>query len=349
MAKQERKVKELFKSHFRKKWNWLKKQWDCLKNCFYKHRVSFLLVAFLFGLGLSYSLITWQACSDIDSFWEAMEELLTERNWLIIAGLPVAFCLWLFRTKDRKDQIEKTRENTQASLLANGLTLLASDNVRARAVGLVQLLQLRNKERVYKDQIDIATPGTDLKGAYLARAGLQGAQLQGADLRGANLEHADLQEANLEGADLLGADLQGANLQKANLQKANLQEANLEGADLLGADLQGANLQKANLQEANLQNANLQEANLQNANLRGAWLKGVDLRNANLQNANLQGAWLPSANLQHTDLRNAYLRGANLQGANVLEAKFEGAQYNVQTKFPHDNFKPEEHGMKFAP
>ena len=205
MAKQERKVKEFlarllvgFVSFFKQ----VKRLTEFLKSKFYKHRVSFLTLFVILGLWLSYFLITRQACSDID-FWEAMEILITERNWLIIAGLPAAFCLWLFRTKDRKDQIEKaegqiqkaeeqiqkaveqiqkTQESTQASLLANSLTLLTSGNVEARAVGLVQLFQLRNKEKVYKDQIDIATPGTDLKGAYLARADLQDAQLQGANL-----------------------------------------------------------------------------------------------------------------------------------------------------------------------
>ena len=177
MAKQVRKVKEFLQSHFRKKWNWLKKQWDCLKNCFYKHRVSFLTLFVILGLWLSYSLITWQACSDID-FWEAMEILITKRNWLIIAGLPVVFCLWLFRTKDRKDQIEKaegqiqkTQENIQASLLSSGLKFLNSkspSNGSCSGSG-TSYLQLRNKERVYKDQIDIATPGIDLKGAYLVR------------------------------------------------------------------------------------------------------------------------------------------------------------------------------------
>ena len=361
MAKQERKVKELFKSHFRKKWNWLKKQWDCLKNCFYKHRVSFLLVAFLFGLGLSSLGIWWihRICLDSDFVYKASKKLLTERNWLIIAGLPVAFCLWLFRTKDRKDQIEKTRENTQASLLSNNLTLLTSANVDARAVGLVQLLQLRNKEKVYKDQIDIATPGINLERARLMRADLQDAQLQGADLGGTNLEHANLQEANLEGADLLGADLQGANLQYAGLrntklQGADLRNAKLQGAQLQDADLRGANLEYADLQEANLGDAQLQSANLQNANLQGANLADADLQNANLQYANLQKANLQDADLRNADLhntylQNAYLRNANLLGTNVLKTKFEGAQYNTQTIPPHDNFKPEEHGMKFDP
>ena len=198
----------------------VKRLTEFLKSKFYKHRVSFLTLFVILGLWLSYSLITWQACSDID-FWEAMEILITKRNWLIIAGLPVVFCLWLFRTKDRKDQIEKaegqiqkTQENIQASLLSSGLKFLNSKKVMDRAVGLVLLLQLRNKERVYKDQIDIATPGTNLEGAHLGRADL---------------------------------------------------------------------------------------------------------------------------------------RDARLQGANVLEAKFESAQYNAQTIFPHDNFKPEKHGMKFDP
>ena len=220
MAKQERKVKEFlarlpvgFAPFFKQ----VKRLTGFLKSKFYKHRVSFLLVAFLFGLGLSYSLITWQAYSDIDSFCKASKTLLTERTLLIIAGLPAAFCLWLFRTKDRKDQIEKaegqiqkTQENIQASLLANSLTLLASDSPKARKVGLVQLLQLRNKEKVYKDQIDIATPGTGLKGAYLQNADLRNAQLQNANLEYVNLQRADLRGANLKGANVLEAKFEGA-------------------------------------------------------------------------------------------------------------------------------------------
>ena len=293
MAKQERKLTEFlarllvgFAPFFKQ----VKRLTKFLKSKFYKHRVSFLTLFVILGLWLSYSLITWQACSDID-FWEAMEILITKRNWLIIAGLPAAFCLWLFRTKDRKDQIEKaegqiqkaeeqiqkaaeqiqkTQESTQASLLSNNLTLLTSDRPKARAVGLVQLFQIRNKEKVYKDQIDIATPGIDLQNVYLERADLKGANLRSAKLQTTYLPKADLQKANLQSADLRNAYLHDTKLQDADLRGTNLQNAKLQGADLWGADVDG-------------------------------------------------------------------------------KTKFEGAKYNAQTKFPHDNFKPEEHGMKFDP
>ena len=329
MAKQEKRLTEFLKSHFHKKWNWLKKQWDCLKNCFYKHRVLsfrilYLVIAFLFGLGLSSLGIWWihHICFNSDFVYKASKKLLTERNWLIITGLPVAFCLWLFRTKDRKDQIEKTQENIQASLLSNSLTLLASDDPKARKVGLVQLLQLRNKERVYKDQIDIATPGTNLQKAHLVKADLRNAQLQDADLEGAYLQNTDLQDA----------DLRGANLQNTDLRDTVLKGANLKGAYLGGSQLKNKYLRGFNLQGTKLQRADLRRANLQEANLEGACLEKTNLQGADLQSA---------------DLRNAYLRDANLRGADVNgKTKFEGAQYDKQTIFPND-FGPKKHGMRF--
>ena len=102
---------------------------------------------------------------------------------------------------------------------------MSQEGGQARGNGLKQLMYLKNKQEIYKDQIDIATKGADLRGANLQNAILRGADLQGADLRGVNLQEAKLRGANLQGVKLEGAYLQGADLQGVDLQVADLQKA----------------------------------------------------------------------------------------------------------------------------
>ena len=138
----------------------------------------------------------------------------------------------------------------------NALHLFSKrNNKQSNAIGLMEMVRLKQDGLIDPTHIDIMTVGQDL-----SEAPLNGANLQGADLQRTNLEGADLQRANLD-----GANLQRANLQEADLQGANLQGANLQGANLHGADLKGANLEEVkNLDPDMLRKAkNWREARLE--------------------------------------------------------------------------------------
>ena len=238
-----------------------KKRCLSMPGAIYKCRKTFLAIAALLGLGLFLICLELLPCLNLG---ERIEANLT----ILIASLPVLFLLWMLRTHD-------TQENINRRALFDALKLLAGKTEIEKGFGLRQLMYLRNTLKLYQDQIDPVCINLNLEKVSLINADLQKANLQGACLY----------SANLRGAYLHGANLQGANLQSANLQSANLQDANLQGALL-----QNAKLMNANLQDANLQVANLHSANLQSANLQGADCRGVSFENAFIEDANFHYA-----------------------------------------------------------
>ena len=198
--------------------------------------------------------------SYILDFFNSKSDRLEVSITMALLGLPVLFCLWLFKTHDTKESIDRS------SFISAIQLLTAKDNTHTQSIGLKQLLYLKNVKKVFQKEIDLAIQYVII---YDAESN-QGAELKGADLQGIDLRGAQLRKANLQVAKLQGADLQGANLQEAKLQGANLQVAKLQVTDLQGANLQGAYLQGANLYIANLQGTDLKGAKLQGAELRGA-------------------------------------------------------------------------------
>lgn len=105
----------------------------------------------------------------------------------------------------------------------------------------------------------------DLRGARLARRGLEGVDFRECDLTGANLERADLYKANLSQARLDGARLTAADLGRAILYRTQLPGAELSDVELSSADLRGADLRSAVLRAARLVGARLEGADLRGA------------------------------------------------------------------------------------
>jgi uncharacterized protein YjbI with pentapeptide repeats len=237
-----------------------------------KYRVSCLLISIFISIFLVFLCFYLTEDPFINIIF-SNERIRSGIFFLLLALFP-SFYLWYLRNHDKLTQIQFTN-------LSTAMQLFVSKNKTSKAIGLKLLMELKH-EKLYENQIDLATQGCDLSGV----------NLKGANLQGANLQGAHLQKANLQGADLQGAKLQGANLEEANLQ---------------GADLQGAKLQGANLEEANLQGADLQGVNLQGVDLQGANLQGAKLQRANLQNAFLYLTNLNESNLEHTNIEQAYI------------------------------------------
>ena len=322
-------------------------------------RLGILVIAALLGLILTPFLApTIEYVLNLINCWMRLGETPTSdfcqaRNFpniqnnlpLLAMSLPVLLVLWIFRTYDTRQQIEKTQKQVEASvsarrtstydnILSTGLQLIASDNVSARCIGLVQLALVLRGSPELKEQIDASTQNLTLYIEGKSASKAEVIKLRGAVLENMNLREAIMNKANLGGANLQGVNLEGANLERANLQGANLQGANLSGANLEGVRLQGANLKGASLNGVNLQGVNLQGANLEKAciggslsgaRLYGANLKQADLRGVDLRVADLERAILIGAHLQETHLPDDYLKGANLERANLQGANFKGA------------------------
>ena len=317
-----------------------------------KYRKSFLFLAASLGLGLffcmyyppeviTYYLPEWS--NFFKNFWEdkRLEPLTRNSLSLLVLGLPTFFLLWIFRTYDVRQQLEKTQKNidkteksikkTQESIdnstFFECASLLANEEKEvSKKIALEQLIYLGQKNPSYKERIDSLTQGLPLEKANLSFAELDYINLSNANLRNAILTEVKLIKANLIDAKLIGTDLTDANLSGADLINANLSGADLINANLTGTDLTDAKL-GANLTDANLTGADLTRANLTHA---------VDGINFTVMKF--------GADLHNTDLTSATLYGTNLEKAqNYDTAIFKGAKYDEDTKFPPD-FDPEKAG-----
>jgi uncharacterized protein YjbI with pentapeptide repeats len=196
---------------------------------------------------------------------------------------------------------------------------------------------------------NLSLEGVDVAAGRLAAPGRPSLVLRRRDLRGARLaraglQHVDLSGANLDGADLAGADLRGARLECgdagllrragdrgaarcASARGASFVAARLSEAMMAGLDLGGARLDDARLEGADLSGgAMLQGATFQRANLQGADLSGAGLQLTDFSGASMQGADLSLAVLDGALLRNADLEGANLHRARLYGADLSGAK-----------------------
>ena len=182
------------------------------------------------------------------------KEILVSAIVIPLLILPfISICRFL-KDKNSFMQSKQILDYRTSRTYSNARYLLTIRNDKhANAIGLIELVRLKQGGLVDPARIDGMTVTQDLSEAPLDRANLQGANLRETSLQEATLQDANLQEANLKWANLQGADLQGAKLHGADLQGANLLDVDLHGADLQKANLRGADLKGANLEGVNLE------------------------------------------------------------------------------------------------
>ena len=220
-------------------------------------KISLLGAGFL-GLILAFVIY------DIATYCCLKPEILKSSITILALGLPTFFILWLFRTHDVQEQLQKTEENTNNSTFFECARLLAAENLDEdkeedtgnisgtktaeaedldedkrtnriknslpKRIALEQLAYLKRETSFDKKKINLLTSYAQLSGIDLSSANLEQVTLMKADLRGANLRNTILIKADLGGADLRGADLRGADLRNTILITAKLSEAKLDGA-----------------------------------------------------------------------------------------------------------------------
>ena len=191
-----------------------------LKNILLQYRFKSLILAAIIGIALFYLKlkVDW-------SFLNIpVNQALSNSISLICLTLPVITLLWFFRTSDVREQIEKTQDNLNITIINNATKIiidnLENDNNREKnivtsyskkytnrekaiEIAIRQLMYARNELNVsdqLKDIIDNATRGLDL-----SNTNLNNINFSGADLSDAILIYADLFNANLEKTNLKNA------------------------------------------------------------------------------------------------------------------------------------------------
>ena len=279
------------------------KCWRLRKKTIYR---TFLLILAAFGgVGLAFCIYPVYIY-DLINFYSSTNNILHSSMTILALGLFIFYVLWVFRTHDVQEQIDKTEENTNNSTFFECARMLtevklaegepAGYDSLSKKTALEQLAYLRRETGFDKKRIDSLTRGLGLGGKNFNLARFNGLDLSKAYLSRAELNGADLTLAILNRAKLNGAELNGANLSGANLTEAILDGAispnvpsNMSGSNI-ATNLTGAKLNGADLTEAKLNKAILIDAELIGAKLNEANLSGANLTKADLNDANLTGA-----------------------------------------------------------
>lgn len=266
---------------------------------------------------------------------------------LVLLGLPVAFCLWYWRDRNVRDQIEEQRKQVENQ--RKDINLKEFQEVQLRAAGaldeklpteareqlqIAALHQLRGflrgeyGESFRRPAFELLLAG---HAAAMERIGLKQAieRWRRSDPPPAPT---DMQEAIAKMiADARGrltaVDRERAGIIRDEWEAVFLQNFPLSGRRLDGIEApHGAALACQQLADSVLIGADLCWAQLEGANLSWAHLEGVNLRWARLEGADLSRAHLEGADLGRAQLNGTDLIGANLEGADLFGAHFEGAK-----------------------
>ena len=238
---------------------------NLIKQWFLENRFIFLILAVFFGILLGIFWVKWDGCLTFLPY--NLKELIGiyDKNKgsgldlsliTVLLGLPTVLFLWIFRTNDTREQINKTLNNTLTSILTHASDMITSNDLRRRTMGLIQLAQLKKQTKDFDDQIDAATRGLNL--TFESKNAPPGGILT--SLIFSSLENMDLSGASLSGVNLSGADLSGARLIDADLGGTDLSSTKLIGVNLRGANLRGASLRGAILSFKDQIDANLNDA-----------------------------------------------------------------------------------------
>ena len=281
------------------------------------HRIRGRIIWLLMAIGLSVLLILFvDECLYDWLFKQSVGE--KERNInrkhlfhfdILLSTIPLSFALWWFRTYDNK----------RASFFqASGL--LGGDNSQKR-IAIIQFMLLRNKEKVFVQEINDTMKNISLKGeSDKNKLDLMNLDLIKINFSNSKFKYIDFSDAKLQKTNFLGAKLENIDFSDANLQNVNFTYANLDIVDLKNSNLQNSNFFKAKVYCYNFSGANLRNANFSDANLERSDLSKSNLKNANFLRANLQCAKLCGVDLRDT--------------TNLITSNLEGATYDIETEFP---------------
>ena len=155
------------------------------------------------------------------------KEIFVSAIAIILLVLPVVSLGRFLKNQYALMQARQIQRQKADKRYSNALWLLCRrDDKQSRALGLKEMVRMKQGGLIDPTRIDIITSAIDLAGASLNRADLQGVNLLDANLKGANLKDVNLKGANLEDANLKGADLEGANMEGVkNLDPAMLRKA----------------------------------------------------------------------------------------------------------------------------
>ncbi len=338
-----------------------------LKKWFFRYRFLFLVIGAVSGVGLLLIFMEYEILPTLLSSFDNENNNTSSNIYTrfiasfltIILSVTVLLFLWIFRTHDTREQLDKAQTNIEQQDFHDALSMLADDKLVSQEIAVQRLIDISKTTKAYDETIKLAFIKR-MKAPYKeadnmiktikeikvsnkmksVKASMLLEEPQPEEIfellknvtRRSYAQHIFLwlgerykkNELDLEKLDLRNQDfIVMVRKKETYITDFKDKEGNVFELDCV--NLAGANLSGANLSGANLKEKNLIGANLTNVNLSGAILTEANLSGANLTKANLVGEDLSGANLSGADLRNANLTRSILTRADLSRAILIGA------------------------
>ena len=137
------------------------KQKNWFKECFLERRFFVLVLGALLGIALFLFVKEYDLLSKVFFYSEETTENIEKKRFItnllpVILGLPIILFLWVFRTHDTKEQLDKAQTNIEQQDFHDALRMLADDKLVSQEIAVLRLIDISKKNKIYDDTIKLA-------------------------------------------------------------------------------------------------------------------------------------------------------------------------------------------------
>ena len=137
------------------------KQKNWFKECFLENSFYVLVLGALLGIALFLFVKEYDLLSKVFFYSEETTENIEKKRFItnllpVILGLPIILFLWVFRTHDTKEQLDKAQTNIEQQDFHDALRMLADDKLISQEIAVLRLIDISKKNKIYDDTIKLA-------------------------------------------------------------------------------------------------------------------------------------------------------------------------------------------------
>ena len=119
-----------------------------------------LVLGAVLGIALFLFVKEYDLLSKVFFYSEETTENIEKKRFItnllpVILGLPIILFLWVFRTHDTKEQLDKAQTNIEQQDFHDALRMLADDKLISQEIAVLRLIDISKKNKIYDDTIKI--------------------------------------------------------------------------------------------------------------------------------------------------------------------------------------------------
>ena len=122
------------------------KQKNWFKECFLENRFYMLVLGTVLGIALFLVVKEYDLLSKVFFYSKKTNKNIETARFItnllpVILGLPIILFLWIFRTHDTKEQLDKAQTNIEQQDFHDALRMLADDKLISQEIAVLRLIQ----------------------------------------------------------------------------------------------------------------------------------------------------------------------------------------------------------------